>query len=131
MADQISAVMHHFYQMTFRGRRWDDLTRVPSAGHIAIAPATPNDAREKTRHIFQLVAGETNNLQEPNTGHDHLQPQPQLMKGHMAKQGPGRRHTLLEKIRRGAILDRRGITLIFGTALVIVMISAAVIIRSL
>jgi len=49
----------------------------------------------------------------------------------MAKQGPGRRHTLLEKIRRGAILDRRGITLVFGTALVIVMISAAVIIRSL
>src|SRR5882724_6921620 len=49
----------------------------------------------------------------------------------MAKQGPGRRHTLLEKIRRGAILDRRGMTLVFGTALVIVMISAAVIIRSL
>src|SRR6266536_415734 len=49
----------------------------------------------------------------------------------MAKQGPSRRHTLLEKIRRGAILDRRGITLVFGTALVIVIVSAAVIIRSL
>jgi len=48
----------------------------------------------------------------------------------MAKQGSGRRHTLLEKIRRGAILDRRGITLVFGAALVIVMILAAVIVRS-
>jgi antitoxin component of RelBE/YafQ-DinJ toxin-antitoxin module len=48
----------------------------------------------------------------------------------MAKQGPGRRHTLLEKIRRGAVLDRRGMTLVFGTALVIVMILAAVIVRS-
>ena len=48
----------------------------------------------------------------------------------MAKQGPGRKHTLLEKIRRGAILDRRGMTLVFGTALVIVMILAAVIVRS-
>ena len=48
----------------------------------------------------------------------------------MAKQGPGRWHTLLEKIRRGAILDGRGITLVFGTALVIVMILAAVIVRS-
>ncbi len=80
MADQISTVMNHFYQMTFRGAGGGGATGcVPSAGHIAIAPATPNDAREKTRHIFQLVAGETNNLQESDTGHDHLQPQ--LMKG--------------------------------------------------
>jgi len=48
----------------------------------------------------------------------------------MTRQRPGRRHTILERIRCGATLDRRGITLVFGTALVIVMILAAVIIRS-
>jgi len=49
----------------------------------------------------------------------------------MAKQGSGEGTHSSRRIRRGAILDRRGITLVFGTALVIVMILAAVIVRSL
>jgi len=48
----------------------------------------------------------------------------------MTKQRPGQRYTLLEKIRSGVTPDRRGIRFVFGTALVIVMVLAAVIIRS-
>src|SRR5437016_2072801 len=33
MANQISAVMHHFYQMTFRWRRWGGLTRPSRRPH--------------------------------------------------------------------------------------------------
>ncbi|HEV3147624.1 MAG TPA: hypothetical protein VGZ24_03165 [Chthoniobacterales bacterium] len=33
MANQISAVMHHFYQMTFRWRWWGGLTRPSRRPH--------------------------------------------------------------------------------------------------
>ena len=48
----------------------------------------------------------------------------------MKKQRPGRRHTLLAKIRREVTLDRRGLRLVCGAAVVIGIILTGVFIRS-
>src|SRR5438477_3833045 len=51
-------------------------------------------------------------------------------KGCMKKQRPGRRHTLLAKIRREVTLDRRGLRLVCGAGVVIGIILTGVFIRS-
>jgi len=53
MANQISAVMDHFYQMIFpcTSDAADDARGVARSGHITIPAATTNDARGKARHI--------------------------------------------------------------------------------